>query len=105
MRWSPWAIVVAVILAPAALAVPAWVRIPIVKPHGPNDPPQASVFSHFAHDQYPCASCHPALFPQSRKGFTHDDIDAGKFCGACHDGKTAFSLDDPDVRCGVCHRK
>ncbi len=91
--------------AVAAFGAPAWVRIPIVKPHGPNDPQAASMFSHPAHGQYQCSACHPSVFPQARRGFTHDDIDEGKFCGACHDNKIAFSIDNPDVRCGACHHK
>lgn len=55
-----------------------------------------------------CAGCHtePKLFAK-KKGedkITMADMKAGKFCGACHDGKTSFSSDDP-AQCGKCHKK
>ena len=31
---------------------------------------------------------------------THKEMEAGKQCGACHDGKQASSLED----CETCHR-
>jgi len=40
-------------------------------------------------------------------GITREQYLAGKYCGACHDGKTAFSVqgtrDSP--QCGRCHMK
>lgn len=87
--------------ARASLGMPPTVRIPIVRAHGKGDPPQAALFSHWSHDQFACYACHPSLFPQQRLGFTHDDMDAGKFCAACHDGKSAWSFDDAD--CKTCH--
>jgi c(7)-type cytochrome triheme protein len=80
----------AVMLLSASLfAVPSEVRVPVVKEHGKLDPPAAGLFSHWRHDQYQCFDCHPALFPRARKGFTHDQMDEGRFCGACHNGKAA----------------
>lgn len=82
--------------------MPRTVRIPIVRPHGKGDPKEAALFSHWSHDQYACYSCHPSIFAQARYGFTHEDLDAGKFCAVCHNGKTAWSIDDAE--CDVCHR-
>ena len=94
------------VVAPVlALGVPPRLYIPIVKAHRESDPPAASVFSHWTHEQYDCSVCHPSVFPKAHLGFTHDDIDAGKYCGTCHDSKTAFSIDDPNVKCAVCHRR
>jgi c(7)-type cytochrome triheme protein len=89
----------------AAVAIPALVRIPIVKPHGKDSPPEAAVFSHWSHGQYRCYACHPSIFPQAPKGFTHDDMDAGRFCGTCHDAKIAFASDESGVPCTRCHRR
>ena len=88
--------------ANASLGMPPTVRIPIVRAHGKGDPPQAALYSHWSHDQFACYVCHPTLFPQQRMGFTHDDMDAWKFCASCHDGKSAWSFDDAD--CETCHR-
>ncbi len=50
-----------------------------------------------------CNDCHPKLF-QMKKGaqkITMKDINAGKFCGACHNGQKAFK----PVFCKKCHIK
>ena len=97
----------ALVLASASVvAVPAKVRVPIVREHGKADPPEPGVFSHWQHDQFLCFTCHPALFPRARKGFTHDQMDEGKFCGACHDGRTAPPTSGAKATCKTsCHAK
>jgi c(7)-type cytochrome triheme protein len=86
------------------LAVPAEVRVPVVREHGKADPPNAGLFSHWQHDEYQCFACHPSLFPRARKGFTHDQMDDGKFCGACHDGRTAPPTSGARATCkSPCH--
>jgi c(7)-type cytochrome triheme protein len=87
-------------------AVPALVRIPVVRPHGTADPAEPGVFSHWQHDQFQCVTCHPALFPQVRRGFTHDDMDEGRFCGACHDGRQAPPAGGARATCrSSCHAR
>lgn len=104
-RVRRYAFAVAIVLAGplVALGMPDTVRIPIVKDHGAGDPPDAALFSHWAHDTYSCTSCHPGIFPQARLGFTHADMDEGRFCGSCHDGREAFSPRDSGVSCETCH--
>lgn len=53
-----------------------------------------------------CPDCHPKVF-QMKKGatkFKMADINAGKACGVCHDGKKAFKANDP-ANCTKCHKK
>ena len=55
-----------------------------------------------------CADCHtkPKLF-EMKKGknqMTMKDMNEGKFCGACHDGKKSFSTKTP-ADCAKCHKK
>lgn len=55
-----------------------------------------------------CADCHtkPKLF-EMKKGkdkMTMKDMNEGKYCGACHDGKKAFSVKTP-ADCAKCHKK
>ncbi len=55
-----------------------------------------------------CPDCHtkPKLF-EMKKGadkITMAEINKGKFCGACHDGKKAFKANDP-ADCAKCHKK
>ena len=53
-----------------------------------------------------CNSCHPKLFKMKKGGdmFKMADINAGKFCGECHNGTKAFKADDA-ANCAKCHKK
>ncbi|MDA8084583.1 MAG: hypothetical protein M0024_13070 [Nitrospiraceae bacterium] len=55
-----------------------------------------------------CGDCHKeGLFKAMKKGsvkMTMADINAGKFCGACHNGTKAFKSSDA-ANCGKCHKK
>jgi len=73
--------------------------------------PVKSMFSHNGHvikAGLTCDSCHPDLFDRKRgsakaKGdYTMASLDAGKYCGACHDGNTAFNTTGPGT-CKTCH--
>ncbi len=63
-------------------------------------------FPHWAHRiRFKCYVCHDAIF-QMKAGANPVSMDAileGKFCGACHDGKTAFSVGFET--CQRCHRE
>jgi len=69
------------------------------------------VFAHWSHRAlYACRVCHLELEFSMRSGdtgITREQYLAGKYCGACHDGRTAFSVqgtrDSP--QCGRCHMK
>ena len=53
-----------------------------------------------------CNECHPKIF-QMKKGstkMTMADINAGKFCGECHNGTKAFKSSDA-ANCAKCHKK
>lgn len=69
------------------------------------------MFSHKAHvvtAGLSCDSCHPDLYERKRgaakaKGDNnHASFEAGKYCGACHDGSTAFNTKGPE-NCKTCH--
>jgi c(7)-type cytochrome triheme protein len=66
------------------------------------------VFPHWSHRaRHTCRVCHLELGFSMRSGdtrITREQYLAGKYCGACHDGKTAFSVRDGDSsQCGRCH--
>lgn len=71
------------------------------------------VFKHWVHrTKFTCRVCHVDIGFAMKGGDSHitcDDIKNGMFCGACHDGKTAFgrtSKNDKgaEVRnCDRCH--
>jgi c(7)-type cytochrome triheme protein len=83
-----------------AAAMPATLRVPRREAGRMPSLPNA-LFSHRGHGALGCQACHPAIFPQAPAAFTHDDMKAGKFCGACHDGQTAFAI--AGAACGGCH--
>ncbi len=72
-------------------------------------PVKAVVFYHKAHTEdfgTECISCHDEIFPmkvgvaENSSNFTMKSLYEGKYCGACHDGETAFAS---NTRCNTCH--
>jgi c(7)-type cytochrome triheme protein len=67
----------------------------------------AVVFSHQTHvaaAENRCTGCHPQPFRMLTRGPspTHAGMNAGRSCGACHDGKRAFGVRDASG-CRTCH--
>jgi c(7)-type cytochrome triheme protein len=102
MRSRPLIAAAALLLSSVALgaAFPAVLRIPRRDPGAPAFPPRA-LFSHRTHQSFGCYACHPSVFPQAAVGFTHAEMQDGKFCGRCHDGRTAFAIQGS--ACARCH--
>lgn len=72
--------------------------------------PGPVTFSHTFHVEgkgLKCNACHTKVF-KMKKGKSGDltmaAMEEGKFCGACHDGKQAFSVKDK-ATCEKCHAK
>lgn len=71
-------------------------------------PVRAVIFEHRFHlgKKLDCQSCHPVLFAkkagtvEKKDDFTMESFRQGKYCGKCHDGRTAFSV---DTKCNWCH--
>jgi c(7)-type cytochrome triheme protein len=66
------------------------------------------VFSHWSHRaRYTCRVCHQEIgfsMRQGDTGITRDQYLAGKFCGVCHNGSSAFTVKDgPQPQCRKCH--
>lgn len=61
-------------------------------------------FPHSSHLDmgFGCDSCHPDLFKPQHEGqsMTMDAMYGGEYCGACHDGDMAFSVEED---CEACH--
>ncbi|HSB81943.1 MAG TPA: cytochrome c3 family protein [Candidatus Methylomirabilis sp.] len=67
------------------------------------------VFSHEKHlaKESKCTACHTKLFKMTkgqRSALKMADMNNGQACGACHDGKVAFSVKDA-ANCSKCHQK
>lgn len=83
-------------------------------PEGPDPmvwakPVKAVVFYHNTHvEEYglDCDSCHDGTFAMKQGAAEHADdftmksLYAGKYCGKCHDGETAFAS---NTLCNTCH--
>ena len=52
-----------------------------------------------------CPDCHPKTWPMKKgAAMKMADLNTGKFCGTCHDGKKAFKTSD-EANCAKCHKK
>jgi c(7)-type cytochrome triheme protein len=65
------------------------------------------VFSHETHVSgagRKCTACHDKLYTDARqhKKVSMKQMQKGKSCGSCHDGKSAFSVKG---NCARCHKK
>jgi len=61
-------------------------------------------FSHKSHTGlYKCGECHTKIFAAARAktAISMAEMEKGKSCGACHDGKAAFTVKE---NCGTCHK-
>ncbi len=69
----------------------------------PSGDMSPAVFSHQLHtSMFGCNDCHTVVFKYKKggSGIKMDDIYQNKFCGTCHNGKTAFSSSE----CQRCHK-
>jgi c(7)-type cytochrome triheme protein len=96
-----WPLLFLLFIPLAALAIPATIRIPRSASARPFAPPVRALFSHPVHELQRCYQCHPSVFPQAQLAFTHADMDQGRFCGACHEGKKAPAV--ASYPCEICH--
>lgn len=61
-------------------------------------------FSHKFHlGMYGCAECHPRVYQlgKAKATVSMTEMEAQKSCGACHDGKSAFTVKE---NCAKCHQ-
>jgi len=96
-------VLVAVLGVGAALAVEGDITFKRREGAGAGGTPPA-VFSHWFHRiRFKCYACHPALFEMKAgaNAVTMAAIREGKFCGACHDGTTAWAVTFES--CSRCH--
>lgn len=68
-----------------------------------DEPGRAVTFRHATHTQWlTCKNCHSAIFKKRSDNlqFTHEDMEAGKYCGVCH-----FKVVIVQSGCKGCHAK
>jgi c(7)-type cytochrome triheme protein len=101
------AAVVALLGAGGAAGRPGDLRLPPdLTYNAAPDSPGPVLFSHQTHvalADNKCLGCHPAPFRMLRptRKATHAEMEAGRLCGACHDGKNASGVQDD---CEHCHK-
>ena len=65
---------------------------------------KGTVVGHFNHSfhtaVYQCNDCHTKIYPYGKgKRITMKEMESGASCGACHDGKSAFSVKGDCLKC------
>jgi len=66
-----------------------------------GNPGKAATFRHATHTQWlACKNCHSSIFKKRDENlqFTHDEMETGKYCGACH-----FKVVVVQSGCKGCH--
>lgn len=66
-----------------------------------GNPGKSATFRHATHTQWlSCKNCHSAIFKKRDENlqFTHDEMETGKYCGACH-----FKVVVVQSGCKGCH--
>ncbi len=93
------AVVVTIVLAASAMAVGPGKSVEFEKGG-------KVVFDGKSHAGAKCNECHPAIFKMKKGGdaMTMKDMEAGKYCGSCHNGTKAFDVKDK-ANCAKCHKK
>ena len=75
----------------------------ILNRYGEDNDMRPGIFPHWFHRiRFRCKVCHHELGFEMRAGsndITMDDIVQGRFCGMCHNGEIAWSVDN----CDLCH--
>jgi c(7)-type cytochrome triheme protein len=109
---SRWAVPVLLGLTALAVAAADPPREPLRLPPDrvfseAPDAPGPVVFQHSTHvvlERWSCLGCHPAPFHMLNADLhpTHAEMDAGRQCGSCHDGRKAFATSDGEA-CERCH--
>lgn len=116
MTWIRGLLLATLLALPFGVALPQFFDLPplpepwqygnilIDRQTGQTQFPEVS-FSHWSHrTRYTCRVCHFELefaMQTNATEITEADNQAGRFCGTCHDGETAFghTLEN----CSICH--
>lgn len=104
-RMAATALLGAGLLSAGTSALAEYGDIPFTRNSPGMDDVPAAVFPHFVHRmQFRCYVCHESIFEMKAGAnpVTMDAIQSGKFCGNCHNGKTAFQATFDS--CPRCHR-
>ena len=106
-RWLLILLLIFALVIPVTYAgAPGDLVIPRKEGVGSEEFMPPSIFPHWVHRiRYRCDACHDELFEMQLGAtpVTMELIQAGKACGACHDGTTSFNSGFEN--CNRCHRQ
>jgi c(7)-type cytochrome triheme protein len=102
MRWFA-ALLAGSVIAAAAVPAAAEYGDVVLNRFAEKEGMRPVVFPHWFHRiRFRCKVCHFELGFKMRAGSNEvkmNDIIEGRFCGMCHDGQTAWSVEN----CDLCH--
>jgi len=95
-------LIAASIVLPSALAWAEYADV-ILNNRAEQEGVAPVIFPHWFHRiRYQCSVCHVDLGIEMRAGANDMNMQRiiyGEYCGACHDGETAWAVDN----CDLCH--
>ena len=99
----PWAILACVVvLIPAAIAWAEYADV-VINEASEKEGMAPVIYPHWFHRiRYQCSVCHVDLGFATKaggNGITMEKIISGEFCGACHNGESAWTTEN----CDLCH--
>lgn len=98
-----WAILACMaVLVPTAIAWAEYADV-VINEASEKEGMAPVIYPHWFHRiRYQCSVCHVDLGFETKaggNGITMEKIIDGEYCGACHDGKTAWTTEN----CDLCH--
>ena len=102
-----WFVVAGLMLCLPSVVCARWIEDKVTMPSEATGPIEFSHYNHLENKAVGknCTACHNDVFniePAKNPAFTMADMEKGKACGACHNGKKAFAVKDK-AKCTACH--
>ena len=100
---SRYIVVICLMLLPS-LVCARWIKDIVVFENEDYGNIQFSHYQHLEAVGKDCVLCHNRVFhidPKKNKPASMEEMEQGKSCGACHNGKVAFSVTED---CESCHQ-
>jgi c(7)-type cytochrome triheme protein len=98
-----WLLIAALLLVFPSALFARWIQDKVVMDVAATGKVEFSHYNHLEALGKNCPTCHNAIFnivAEKNPVFTMADMEKGKSCGACHNGKKAFAVKG---NCTTCH--
>jgi len=102
-RWRrPWLAAVAAVLVPVVYAWAEYADV-VINTRSEAEGMSPVIYPHWFHRiRFQCSVCHVQLgitMKAGGNGISMEKITNGEYCGACHNGEIAWSVEN----CDLCH--